>query len=339
MKNATIKDIAQKAGVSIKTVSRVFNYEPNVREITKDKVLEAAKAMNYKPNMAARSLASKKSYVIVHFYDNPSPDYLERAYQGIHKACRANGYFAVMEPIEVSQNNNLNYSDEIRAYIDIHTIDGIILTPPLCDDKKLIQMLSASNLPFVRISPHYKPRITSSTFVDERAAAHLITKHLVELGHKKIAFISGPPNHCAAQARQDGFLDIIKEAKLNLQNCQIIQGDFSFRSGFNALESLLETQNKPSAIFAANDDMAAGVMMAALKHGLDIPKDLSVAGYDGSRISEILWPPITTIRQPVRILAEKATELLLKHIRNPRQELIHQRLDVNLIDRDSSSPL
>ena len=338
MTKITINTIAEAAGVSIKTVSRVFNHEPNVRERTRDKVMSAAKKMNYRPNMAARSLASNRSYVIVHFYDNPSPDYLERAHQGIHKACRANGYFAVMEPIEAGDNpKNTNYSDEIQAYIREYSIDGIILTPPLCDDKSLIQTLDAGTIPYVRISPHYKPQSTSSTYVDERAAARLITSHLTDLGHKKIAFIAGPPNHGVAQARQCGFLDVVKEAKLDLKTCPVLQGDFSFRSGFSALEKLMKTPNPPSAIFAANDEMAAGIMMAALKAGLDIPGDISIAGYDGSRISEMLWPAITTIRQPVRALAGRATELLLKHIRNQGHEISCEQLEVNLINRDSTA--
>ena len=339
MKNITIEDIAKKAGVSIKTVSRVFNHEPNVRDRTKDKVLKAAQEMNYRPNMAARSLASNKSYVIVHFYDNPSPDYLERAHQGIHKACRANGYFAVMEPLRDKLSGSVNYSDEIQAYISEYSIDGIVLTPPLCDDIALIQTLDAGTIPYVRISPHYSPQSTSSTYIDERAAARLITTHLVELGHNNIAFISGPPNHGAAQERQCGFLDIVNDANLDLNMCPVLQGDFSFRSGFSAFEKLMDNKDKPSAIFAANDEMAAGVMVAALKAGLDIPSDISIAGYDGSRISQMLWPSITTIRQPVRALSKRATELLLKQIRDPQQKTVNDQLDITFINRDSTAPL
>ena len=336
MKNVTINTIAKEAGVSIKTVSRVFNQEPNVRPATRDKVLQAARKLNYRPNMAARSLASNKSYVIVHFYDNPSPDYLERAHEGIHKTCRANGYFAVMEPVTPAKGAKRTYAEEVGAYIRQFSIDGIILTPPLSDDPALMAVLDGARMPYVRISPHYAPQKSSCVCIDERAAARLMTRHLVALHHKRIAFIAGPPAHGAAKARQNGFEDVLGEAGLERADCPVLQGDFSFRSGFSAFETLVRNGPVPGAIFAANDDMAAGVMVAAMKAGLDIPADLSVAGYDGSRIGEILWPALTTIRQPVRAMAERATALLLQHIRNPAQEAITEQLPVSLLDRAST---
>ncbi len=347
MKKATIEDIAKMAGVSIKTVSRVFNHEPNVRETTRDRVLEAAKELKYRPNVAARGLASNKSYVIVHFHDNPNSDYLERIHQGIHKVCRANGYFAVMEPLHKSESDTPEhsrpeysqpeYSQQVQNYVMEFAIDGIILSPPLCDDESLIANLEASNIPYVRLSPSYKPNLTSHTFVDDLAAAELMTQYLVELGHSDIAFISGPPHHGASKARTEGFLKVLKQAGLTLELCPTLQGDFSFHSGYKACEELLKLKHRPSAIFAANDDMAAGAMVAALKAGLDIPGDLSIVGFDGSRVGEIMWPPLTTIRQPIRGLAEHATDLLLQHIREPDREVSKEQLPVSLIRRGSSA--
>ena len=337
LKKPTIEDIAKVAGVSIKTVSRVFNHEPNVRETTRDKVLEAAKKLKYRPNVAARGLASNKSYVIVHFHDNPNSDYLERIHQGIHKVCRANGYFAVMEPLVKGKSAKPKYSQQVQNYIMEFAIDGIILSPPLCDDKALIANLEASSIPYVRLSPYYKPNLTSHTFVDDKAAAKLMTQHLVDLGHRNIAFISGHPHHGASKARRKGFLKILEQAKIDLELCPIVQGDFSFHSGYKACEQLLKLKHRPSAIFAANDDMAAGAMVAALKAGLDIPGDLSIVGFDGSRVGEIMWPPLTTIRQPIRGLAEQAADLLLKHIREPNRTASKEQLPVSLISRGSTA--
>ncbi len=334
MKKATIEDIAKAAGVSIKTVSRVFNHEPNVRDVTRDRVLAAAKEMNYRPNVAARGLASNKSYVIVHFYDNPNPDYLERVHQGFHKVCRANGYFAVMEPLPASK---ASYASQVQDYIIEFAIDGILLTPPLSDDKALIASLEDSNIPYVRLSPYYKPKLTSHTFVDDKKAASLMTQHLIDLGHNKIAFISGHPHHGASKARRNGFLKALKGAQINPNTCPIVQGDFSFHSGYKASEQLMKLKRRPSAIFAANDDMAAGAMVAALKAGLDIPGDISIVGFDGSRVGDIMWPPLTTIRQPISGLAEKATDLLLKHIRQPGSAIISEQLPVSLVSRGSSA--
>ena len=301
-------------------------------------VLEAAKELKYRPNVAARGLASNKSYVIVHFHDNPNSDYLERIHQGIHKVCRANGYFAVMEPLSKSGNDEPEYSQQVRDYVMEFAIDGIILSPPLCDDQDLIANLETSNIPYVRLSPSYKPNLTSHTFVDDAAAAELMTQYLVELGHSDIAFISGPPHHGASKARTEGFLKVLEQAGADLELCPIIQGDFSFHSGYKACEELFELKHRPSAIFAANDDMAAGAMVAALKAGLDIPGDLSIVGFDGSRVGEIMWPPLTTIRQPIRGLAEQAANLLLQHIREPDREITKEQLPVSLITRGSTAP-
>ncbi|MEE9347137.1 MAG: LacI family DNA-binding transcriptional regulator [Robiginitomaculum sp.] len=335
IRKVTIEDIAREAGVSMKTVSRVFNHEPNVRETTRERVMETAKAMKYRPNVAARGLASNKSYVFVHFHDNPNPDYLERIHQGIHKICRANGYFAVMEPLPIASGS---YAEQVTDYVTEFAIGGIILSPPLCDDKALLESLIARAIPFVRLSPSHDLGISSHTFVDDKAAAMMMTDHLIALGHKDIAFISGPPHHGAAQARRNGFVDSIKTANLNLKSCPIMEGDFSFHSGYKAYEQLARLGANPSAIFAANDDMAAGAMVAALKAGRDIPGDLSIGGFDGSRVGEIMWPPLTTIRQPIRGLAEQATELLLAHIRDPEKVNVSAQLPVSLIKRGSSAP-
>ena len=241
MKKATIEDIAKAAGVSIKTVSRVFNHEPNVRDSTRDKVLAAAKAMNYRPNVAARGLASNKSYVIVHFHDNPAPDYLERVNQGFHKACRANGYFAVMEPITVSK---AGYAEQVQNYISEFAIDGILLTPPLSDNKALVVFLDECGIPFVRLSPYYKPELTSHTFVDDNQAASMMTQHLIDLGHNKIAFISGHPQHGASKARRNGFLQALKTAQIPPRTCPIVQGDFSFHSGYKGQRTIADARRQ-----------------------------------------------------------------------------------------------
>jgi len=268
MKKITIEDIAKQAGVSIKTVSRVFNHEPNVKDATRERVLDAAETMNYRPNLSARSLASNKSFIIVHFHDNPNPDYLERINQGVHKACRAAGYFSVNEPFALEQGS---YAEQAVSYLTQFHIDGAILSPPLCDDAALIETLIEKKVPFVRISPEYKPKLSSSAFIDDEFAGALMTNHLIDLGHKEIAFIAGPETHGSTLKRQKGFLTAITKAGLNEKNCPIAIGDFSFRSGFEAFSILRESSHKFTAIFAANDEMAVGVMMAAMKAGLDIP--------------------------------------------------------------------
>lgn len=333
MKKVTIDDIAEAAGVSIKTVSRVFNHEPNVRPATRDKVLAVAKEMRYRPNVAARGLASNKSFVIAHFHDNPNSDYLDRVHQGIHKSCHAAGYFAVMEPLDAE---GTPYAEQARDYLLEFPIDGAILSPPLCDNEDLITVLGENNIPYVRLSPTKHQNRSSCTYVDDRAAAHMMTMHLISQQHKKIAYISGPKSHGAASARRTGFLDALAEAGLDTETCPILHGDFSSRSGFQQCDTLLKSSQYVTAIFAANDDMAVGAMMAALKAGLDIPSELAIAGYDGSHVGTIVWPTLTTIRQPVRELAERAANLLLEHIRRPEREFTQEELPVTLLVRGTS---
>lgn len=336
MKKVTIDDIAESANVSIKTVSRVFNHEPNVREKTREKVLEAARVLNYRPNISARTLASNKSYVVVHFYDNPNPDYVARIHQGLNKICRSSGYFAVTEPLH---SQGTTYAEQISNYLLEFHIDGVLLSPPLCDDPETLSVLNAQNIPYVRLSPRYERLKSSCTFIDDEAGAKKITQHLIDLGHRNIAFVRGDIGHGATKMRQNGFLKAISEAGISEENCPRFEGDFSARSGFRACETLLNTDRNVTAIFAANDEMAVGAIMAALKFGLDVPGDISVVGFDGSRVGDIIWPPLTTIRQPVRGLAERATELLLQSIRFPSNEIVCEELPVELLSRGSSGSL
>ena len=334
MKKITIEDIAKEANVSIKTVSRVFNHEPNVRDNTRSRVLAVAEAMNYRPNLSARSLASSKSFIIVHFHDNPNPDYLDRVNQGLHKACRAAGYFSVNEPLPISDGS---YAALAASYLTSFHVDGALLSPPLSDDPALLAVLSEKDIPYARISPQFEKQSSGATYIDDGAASLMMTNHLIELGHKNIAFIAGPPSHGSTVERTAGFLKALRTSGLSIENCPQYSGDFSFRSGLSAGQKIIDSEHNVTAIFAANDEMAVGAMMAAMKAGLDIPNDMSITGFDGSRIGDVLWPQLTTIRQPIRQLSEKATNILLTSLRTSETDIICEELPVTLLARGSSS--
>lgn len=340
MKTITIIDIAKAAGVSIKTVSRVFNNEPNVRPTTRDKVLAAAKALNYRPNVSARSLASNKSYIVIHFHDNTNSDYLQLINQSSHKACRKAQYFFISEPLDGPDIQDTDsYATQIDDYLAFLKVDGIILSPPLSDDKDVLESLRREGIPHVRISPYIQRDTSTCTFVDDHKAASLVTDHLIGLGHKKIAFISGPRHHGASSLRLKGFLDTLRNHDIPTDLCPQLPGDFTFRSGFFACETLFENSQGVTAIFAANDEMAVGAMMAALKAGLRVPEDLSIAGFDGSRISDIVWPPLTTVRQPIRLMAQHAIELLLKTIKSPETDWVQKEMPIELMPRGTTAKL
>lgn len=331
MKSVTIIEIAERAGVSMKTVSRVLNNEPNVREATRDKVKKAAIELNYQPNFFARSLASSRSFVITHFHDNPSPDYLEKVYTGVHQVCQSSGYFAVMEPLSIP------YTEAARKYLDRFKIDGVILSPPVGDNLALLDLLVERNIPIVRLSPKDNFELSSYAYIDDAAATKTMAEHLIELGHSRIGFVAGPVDHGASHKREAGFHQATKGAGLNPKHCPIVQGDFSVRSGFNAAEKALASRANVTAIVAANDDMAVGVVMAAMKRGLDVPCDLSVTGFDGSRLGDIIWPKLTSIKQPVEEMAADVTMMLLKEIVTQEKEKRASKFDVSHLIRNTTA--
>mgnify|MGYP000380318655 CR=1 FL=1 len=329
MKPVTISEIAKHAGVSIKTVSRVLNKEPNVREKTRDKVLAVAKKLKYRPNFSARSLASNKSFVIAHWHNNANSDYTSRVLDGAHKACKTAGYFVVGEQLSPP------YKNSARAYLDTYRVDGIILSAPLTDDAELLQFLQEQEIPFARVSPGTQTGISPAAHIDNCDSANRMTKLLIDAGHKHIAFICGPPNHIASKLRQDGFQVALKGAGLNLENCPVYVGDFSVKSGFEAYTNQISKRKDVSAIFAANDAMAVGVVMAALKHGVRVPDDLAIVGFDGSQLSQTIWPQLTTLYQPVSEMTQAITHALLTEIKTGKIDYTPMTFDTHILRRDT----
>ena len=304
----TLEDVATAAGVSPKTVSRVMNNEPNVRPTTREKVLKVAQQLGYRPNRAARSLAGSKSYTISHLHNNPNQDYTERANAGIYRACRDYNYQLFLVQLEDFASS---LEQQVEDFLSSHEVDGVILSPPAADNETLIGLFVSKDIPVVTISPAIERSDVASVFINDRRAAAVMTQHLIDLGHSSIGFIAGPEAHGAASARGTGFEETIKAAGLSLANCPQRRGDFTYRSGLEAAADILSKEQRPSAIFAANDLMAAGAMTAAFQAGLSIPDDISISGFDASYIGSILWPPLATVRQPVADMAQTAAEWLI----------------------------
>ena len=328
----TIDDVADRAGVSAKTVSRVLNNEPNVRPAKREQVLKASRELGYRPNPAARSLAGARSFLIAHLHDNPVPEYVTAANSGIYEACRANGYFLLPEPVDPDAPDRI---DRLQSFLMTSRADGVILTPPLCDDPDILALLAQNHTPYASLSPVRQPEETPVMRHDERAAARQMTRHLIGLGHTRIALIAGPVGHNASTGRQKGFRDAMREAGLEVPDALIAEGDYSLRSGLEAARKLLDVDPRPTAIFATNDDMAVGAMTALMAQGLRIPQDISVAGYDDTRLASAVWPPLTTVRQPVEEMARRAAERLMK----PDESLpLEEVFEFELIERASTGP-
>lgn len=307
-RQTTLDDVARHACVSPKTVSRVMNGEPNVREATRERVAEAARELGYRPNPAARSLAASRSFLVGHLQDNPNREYLGRANDGIYEACRERGYYLLPEPVDHTSPDCLA---RIERFVDSSGVDGVILTPPLCDDPRILEMLRAREVPFVLISPLASDPDVPQVRMHQKEAGRQMTQHLISLGHKRIAFVAGPPSHMAATERRVGFEAALKEAGLDPADCPVVTADFSFRAGLEAAEPLLSLARRPTAVFAASDIIAAGVMNCAVTKGLSVPDDLSVAGFDATEMGRALWPSLTTIRQPIERMTACAARYLM----------------------------
>lgn len=347
MASVTIYDVAAKAGVSIKTVSRVMNNEPNVRPAMRDRVLAAAGALGYSPNLSARSLAGSRSFVIAVFVDaaltidhwrsERGADYLSRIQLGATLQCREAGYHLLVELID---HEGPRVRQEVAALLAALKPDGVILTPPSSDNAVVLELLDKAGTPYVRVGPERAEGLGPRVHMDDVAAAREMTEHLARLGHRRIGFIVGEPRYGASQARRDGYLEAMKGLGLPVADGWVRQGDFTFQSGLDQAKALLALPDRPTAIFASNDDMALGCMAAIAEAGLMTPGDVSVAGFDDSPSARFSRPQLTTVRQPVAEMASVAAKLLIGQARSgaAAERPVDELLPFELIHRASTAP-
>ena len=306
----TINDVAKYAGVSIKTVSRVTNKEPSVKQATIDKVNEAIAALHYQPNLAARNLASTSSYVIGFIYDNPNAYYIIDMQNGILSACKDKGFELLIHPCNAKSDT---ICEELTAMVTHSRLAGLVLTPPMSENPQILAALDAINANYVRIiaGENISEQHGLTVLVNDKHAAIEITEHLIQLGHKHIGFLSGDQQHESTKARLDGFKHALATHKLPINEQWILDGTYSFESGVENANKLINSENTPTAIVACNDEIAAGALFAARLSGLDIPKNLSIVGFEDSPFSRQTWPKLTTVHQPNIEIAQIATELLI----------------------------
>ena len=332
----TISDVARHAGVSPMTVSRVINNETNVREKTRAAVNEAIAALGYAPNEAARSLAGATQVHIALLYSNPSAAYLsEFLVGGLEKARSLNVQFVVEKC-----NEDEDPEDVIRRLLG-GGIDGVLLAPPLADSPEALEVLRQTDTPAVIVTSSNAQDNVSAVSIDDYEAARTMTRHIISLGHRRIGFIKGHPNQLASERRLAGYLDALAAAGLPSSDELVAQGLFTYRSGLDAAEQLLNLPDLPTAIFASNDDMAAATVAVAHRRGMDVPGDLTVCGFDDTTLAVTIWPELTTIRQPIVELSSVAVGLLVQKVRAQRsgapQEARHVLLDFTLIRRQSDA--
>jgi LacI family transcriptional regulator len=332
----TIADVARLAGVSPMTVSRVINGGGNVHHLTKEAVNTAITSLNYAPNRAARSLAGAGQMRIGLLYSNPSAAYLSEFLVGSLEQAGRSDVQLVVEKCEIG-----DHEIEVAGRMVRSGIDGVILPPPLCDSEAVLEVLLSSGVPTAVVATGQPPAAAASVSIDDFKAACEMTAHLLELGHQRIGFIVGNPNQTASAQRLEGYRAALDAAGVAQDERLVAQGLFTYRSGLDAAERLMDVPGPPSAIFASNDDMAAATVAVAHRRGLDVPGDLTVCGFDDSTLATTIWPELTTIHQPIADMSRRAVELLVGMVRSGKggrpMEVRRELLDYTLVRRQSDA--
>ncbi|HEV8406441.1 MAG TPA: LacI family DNA-binding transcriptional regulator [Sphingomicrobium sp.] len=336
-RHSTIDDVARTAGVARVTVSRVLNNGANVRPETRERVRRAVEKLGYSVNQQARALASGmgRQIMLIHAHSpelEPNSYYNAGLELGALRGCSSLAFDLVTRAVDPHDGDRLRH---LSAILEREKPAGIILSPPLSDDVVLIETARKSGVQVVAISAGEDARdCVLAVGIDERGAGYAIGRHLALLGHRSLGFIKGPAEHRAARLRYDGFLKALREFGVG-EEPWTTSGDFTFRSGSEATERLLQSGVRVTAIACANDDMAAGVMLALHRAGVEIPAAMSVTGFDDTPMSEIVWPPLTTVRQPIKELSERAVHLLVENQSNGHVH--YDALPFALVVRESTS--
>lgn len=333
---ATINDVAKHADVSIKTVSRVMNNEPSVRQLTRDKVIASVEALDYRPNLAARNLAGNTSFSIAYVYDNPNAYYVIDMQNGILDACKKQGFELLIHPCNSRSENII---DEIIGMVKQSRIAGLVLTPPFSEMSDFVKKLSSIDVKIVRImsGSDVPDDLTPCIMIDDFEAAKAITQHLIDLGHNTIGFIAGGAEHKSTSERLKGYQQALSDNNIILDERLIIPGEYSFESGVKGAKELMsDGHKKPTAIFSCNDEIAAGALFAARLMNYEIPEQLAIAGFENSPFSRQTWPKLTTANQPNSDIARQAANMLIAKTRHQRLDTFITHYTPKLITRSST---
>jgi len=330
---ATIKDVAALAGISYTTVSHVVNKTRPVSEEVRIKVEAAIKTLDYVPSAVARSLKAKTTATIGLLVPNSLNPYFAELARGIEDYCERNGYCVIL-------CNSDDNPDKQRSYLRVlleKRIDGLIVASA-GGDSGLAQGLAGVRTPMVIVDRGLEGVNADLVRIDHEYGAYLATRHLLELGHREIATISGPATTSVAQMRLAGFCRALKDAGLEVPAERMVESDFTSTGGYNAAATLLES-NPPSAIFAANDMIGIGVLRAAAERNIRVPTELSVIGFDDIQMSRYVYPALTTVGQSILQLGEMAAGVLLRRIAKPDLCIEQRIVTPSIVIRESTAPL
>ncbi len=331
--SATIRDVAKMAGCSIKTVSRVINGEPYVTEETRAKVQAAIRAVGYAPNISARRLAQNKSYMICILmypgFSQPASEMLGR----IMDIGYEENYDILIQSYFPAHARSKR---KLVSLIYEHRIDGFVTTPPIDADEFVVDMLTTYKVPLVQVNPYQPSDDIPFTGGDDRHGAYTMTEYLISLGHRRISFLKGPRNMRASHDRLSGYRDALEAAHIPYDPLLVRESEWTFDGGYTQTLQLMELLQPPTAVFAGSDETAFGVIFAAQEMRLDIPSQLSIAGYDDIGLAKNIWPGLTTIHQPADELLDQAARQLIRLLKGTAAEETTQIIPSKLVVRGST---
>ena len=304
----TINDVARLAGVSKKTVSRVINRSPLLKKDTREKVEKVIAELGYVPNPQARALALRRNFLIGLLHDNPNAQMVLNFQEGVLDVLKDTDFALVVRPVDRGSPELLS---DVRDFLEKQRPFGVLILPPISENDELAKLCRELGCGYVRMGSAQLDSAAHLVESNDREAVGQAVDLLVAQGHRNIAQITGPSGFRSALERREGFRDALARHGLDLPPERVAEGMYTFESGFAAAERLLAVEARPTAIFASNDEMAAGALHAARARGLVVPDDLSIVGFDDTAIAAHIWPPLTTVRWPIVAMARAAASKLV----------------------------
>ena len=329
IKTPTINDVARVAGVSKKTVSRVINRSALLKQDTREKVEAVIADLGYVPNPQARALALRRNFLLGLLHDNPNAQTVLNFQEGVLDAIRDTEFALVVRPVD---RHSPRLLDDIRHFLEQQRLYGVLILPPISENDDLAALCREMGCGYVRMGSAQLDDEEHVVASNDREMVESAGDYLVDTGHRRIAIIKGPDGFRSAFERSEGFMAAMKRHGLPVPPDAIGQGTYRFDSGLRAASELLDSADRPTAIFCSNDEMAAGALHAARQRGLNVPADLSIIGFDDSPIAAHIWPPMTTVGWPIREMAKAAALKLVAPADEGAQDFI---FPARLVQRQS----
>lgn len=330
--HVTIRDVASQAGVSHQTVSRVINNNERVSPETRSRVLDAINQLGYKPNAIARFMAKGRTRSLACLSPNLTDYTFACIIEGAEIEARQSNYFL----ITASAPDEDTFRCLVEELIASRRTEGLLVINPYIDGRYLSL---PQNVPIVFVGACPRSEQVDSVALDDRGAAHLAVGHLLELGHRRIALITGPQVEDCTQDRLVGYREALRGADIEPDPALMVEGDWSATSGFEAVAKLYARGVNFTALFAQNDRMAIGAIRALRERGVRIPQDVSVIGFDDLPLASYFDPPLTTMRQDMFGIGREAARLLVRALEDPTSPHRQIRLPAELVVRNSTAPI